>query len=102
MAYINANGSLTDERNRKRGPLGFVKSIIFGIIDVVQIFLGSITGNPAQIRTTESGSGSSNRSQTMNRRSGGGGGGSRLGRGSNIRGLKSLGKTTTAPAAGGG
>ena len=97
MTYINGNG-----RVGKRGPIAYVKSIIFGIIDVVQMFLSTITGNPAHIQVTANDSRSSNRSsQPMNRRSGGGGGGSRLGRGSNIRGINNLGSTTTAPPAGG-
>lgn len=102
MPYINADGSVTDQQNRR--SVGFLKSIFGGIVGFVNLFLSSITGNPANIQVTDRsrGRGSSSSSST-GRSSGNARGNARNGaRGSNIRGMKNLGTTTTAPAAGGG
>jgi hypothetical protein len=70
------------------------------------LFLSSITGNPANIQVTDRSRGSSSSSSSSSstgRSSGNARGNARNGaRGSNIRGMKNLGTTTTAPAAGGG
>jgi hypothetical protein len=75
MVYIGPDGNVSDRKPFSIS--GFITGIFSGIYGVIALLLGSVTGNPNQIRRADP--------EPLNRRRG------NRARGANIRNLKNLG-----------
>ena len=43
MAYIRADGTVGEGKSRAGGPFGFLKRIVTGVVDVLKLFLSTMS-----------------------------------------------------------
>mmetsp|Transcript_6070 Transcript_6070/g.8932 ORF Transcript_6070/g.8932 Transcript_6070/m.8932 type:complete len:83 (-) Transcript_6070:890-1138(-) len=43
MAYVRADGTVGEGKSRAGGPFGFLKRIVSGVVDVLKLFLSTMS-----------------------------------------------------------
>jgi hypothetical protein len=66
MAYIRADGTVGEGKSRAGGPFGFLKRIVTGVVDVLKLFLSTMSPSRHSLPTNPNYRPPANRGQGAN------------------------------------